>query len=41
MLLEGGSSSGGGQDLVSRVEALEAEVLVLRREIEKLKAIKE
>ncbi len=35
---EGGSSSGGGQDLVSRVEALEAEVLALRREIEGLKS---
>jgi uncharacterized protein len=29
--------SGGGQDLVSRVEALEAEVLALRRELEGLK----
>jgi uncharacterized protein len=29
-------SSGGGQDLISRVEALEAEVLTLRRMIEKL-----
>jgi uncharacterized protein len=30
--------SGGGQDLVSRVEALEAEVLALRRELEQLKS---
>jgi uncharacterized protein YceH (UPF0502 family) len=29
--------SGGGQDLVSRVEALEAEVLALKRELEQLK----
>lgn len=32
-----GAGVGGGQDLVSRVEALEAEVLGLRKEIEALK----
>ncbi len=34
---ESSTSGGGGQDLVSRVEALEAEVLALRKEIEGLK----
>jgi uncharacterized protein len=33
--------SGGGQDLVSRVEALEAEVLALRRELDTLKQSRE
>ncbi|NJK45664.1 MAG: DUF480 domain-containing protein [Pleurocapsa sp. SU_196_0] len=35
---EGRPSSGGGIDLVSRVEALEAEVLALRAELEVLKS---